>query len=211
MPMPESDLTFFYAPRTRADTTLVLIEELAVPYRLQVVDVRAGAGRDPAYLAINPLGKVPAIRDGDAVVTEQVAIFLHLADRYPQAGLAPPIGDPLRGPYLRWMVFYAAAYEPALIDRGLERSTEPHGRSPYGTFDGMMAAIDQQLAPGPFLLGDRFTAADILWAEALRWGRAFDLLPADATRDAYVARIGERPGFARAAAIGAGLADPPSR
>ena len=199
--MSDPGLTFFYTPQTRAATTLVLLEELAVPYRLHVLDLMAGQGREPAYLSINPLGKVPAIRDGDAVVTEQVAIFLHLADRFAERGLAPAIGDPLRGPYLRWMVFYAAAYEPALVDRGLDRPPGRQSLSPYGSFDGMLDTVRSQLATGPFLLGGRFSAADILWAEGVRWGRSFDLLPADAMMDGYVARIRERPGFAKAAAV----------
>ncbi len=110
-------LTLFHAPHTRSLGVLLLLEELGAPYELHVLDRGQDENRAPAFLAINPLGKVPALRDGEAIVTEQVAIFTYLADKFPAANLAPAIGDALRGPYLRWMVFYAAAFEPALVDR----------------------------------------------------------------------------------------------
>ena len=113
------------------------------------------------------MGKVPAIRHGDALVTEQVAIYLYLADLFPEAGLAPPIGDPLRGPYLRWMVFYAACFEPAVVDRALNREPGALAMSPYGDYDTMLGALTAQLKRGPWLLGERFTAADVLWGTAL--------------------------------------------
>src|ERR1700712_2287284 len=110
-------ITLYYSPQSRATGTRVLLEELGAPYDLHVMNMKAGENRQPAYLAINPLGKVPAVTHGDALVTEQVAVFLYLADLFPAAGLAPAIGDPLRGPYLRWMAFYGSSFEPALIDR----------------------------------------------------------------------------------------------
>ena len=91
-------VVLYHAPNTRSSGTMVLLEELGAPYELHVLDMKAGEQRDPAYLAINPMGKVPAIRHGDALITEQVAIYIYLADLFPEAGLAPPIGDPLRGP-----------------------------------------------------------------------------------------------------------------
>ena len=99
--MPTAAVTLYHSPNTRSSGTLTLLEELGMPYELKVLDMKAGEQRQPPYLAVNPMGKVPAIRHGEAVVTEQGAIYLYLADRWPQAGLAPPIGDPLRGPYLR--------------------------------------------------------------------------------------------------------------
>ena len=99
--MPTAAVTLYHSPNTRSSGTLTLLEELGMPYELKVLDMKAGEQRQPPYLAVNPMGKVPAIRHGEAVVTEQGAIYLYLADLWPQAGLAPPIGDPLRGPYLR--------------------------------------------------------------------------------------------------------------
>src|SRR5580704_8870559 len=95
-------ITLYHSPNTRSSGALLLLEELGAPYELQVLNMKAGEQRQPGYLAINPMGKVPAVRDGDALVTEQVAIFLYLADRFPEAKLAPAISDPLRGPYVRW-------------------------------------------------------------------------------------------------------------
>src|SRR5579875_892364 len=139
-------ITLFHAPHTRSGGTLLLLEELGAPYRLHVLNMKAGEQRQPAYLAINPMGKVPAIRHGDAVITEQVAIFLYLADLFPEAGLAPAPNDRLRGPYLRWMVFYAACFEPALVDRAMQREAGKPAMSPYGDYDTMLNALTGQLA-----------------------------------------------------------------
>src|SRR5262245_14694531 len=115
-------VTLFYLPNTRATGVHILLEELRADYRLHVLDRSREEHHGPEYLAINPMGKVPAITHGDAVVTEQVAIYLYLADLYPEAALAPPIGDPLRGPYLRWTAFYGSCFEPAIVDRSQNRA-----------------------------------------------------------------------------------------
>jgi glutathione S-transferase len=196
-------ITLFHAPQTRSSGTLFLLEELGAPYRLHVLNMKAGEQRDPGYLAVNPLGKVPAIRHGDALITEQVAIFLYLADLFPKAGLAPPIGDPLRGPYLRWMVFYAACYEPALVDRALKREPAPHAMSPYGTFEEMLDTIIGQLTKSPYLLGETISAADILWGGALNWGMLFKIVPESAVVSDYVKRITSRSSFAKVRAMDA--------
>ncbi|HLB85561.1 MAG TPA: glutathione S-transferase, partial [Steroidobacteraceae bacterium] len=160
-------LTFFHAPNSRSTGVLTLLEELGCDYDLQVLNLKNGEQRKPEYLAINPMGKVPAIRHGDAVVTEQPAVYLYLADLFPEAGLAPAIGDALRGPYLRWLVFYGSSFEPAVIDRSQQRAPAPMATSPYGDYDTMLGALTGQLARGPYLFGDRFTAADVLWGVAL--------------------------------------------
>jgi glutathione S-transferase len=195
--MTDLKLIFFHSPRTRSTGTRILLEELGAPYELHDVNFRIGAQRDPAYLAINPLGKVPAIKHGDAVVTEQGAIYIYLADAFPQAGLAPAIGDPLRGPYLRWLVYYGSAFEPAMVDRAMKRDAGGHAMSPYGSYDEVMAQVRAQLAKGPYLLGERFTAADILWATALRWMTAFGLAEATPEIAGYIERVTSRPSFAK--------------
>ncbi len=196
--MTERPITLFHAPHTRSSSVLGLLEELGAPFTLEVLDRGAGANTAPAFRAINPLGKVPALQDGSAVVTETVAIFLHLADLFPAAGLAPAITDQLRGPYLRWMVFYAAAFEPAVVDKS--RGTEPGMRamSPYGSFDEVMDLLSAALKPGPYLLGSTITAADILWASALGWTMAFKLVPPRPEFTDYAARIAARPAMQRA-------------
>jgi len=198
--MPGQGLTLFHSPRTRSFGALVLLEELGAPYALEVLDMGKDEQLAPAYRAVNPMGKVPALRDGEAIVTEQVAIFLHLADRFPAANLAPPIGDPQRGPYLRWMVFYAAAFEPALIDKA--RGVDPGKRamSTYGEYDTVIDTLADALAKGPYLLGERLTAADILWGTAFGWTLAFKLVPERPVFVDYARRINERPVVARARA-----------
>lgn len=195
--MSDEEPTLYYAPHTRASCVLTLLEELDAPYKLRVLNFELGEQRKPEYLAVNPMGKVPAIVHHGALVTELGAIFIYLADAFPQMKLAPPIGDPLRGPYLRWLVFYNSAFEPAVVDRSLKREPAPFRRSPYGDFESVMALIDAQLTPGPYLFGERFTAADILWGVALRWTVGFGIVPATPQITAYYERIAARPSAAR--------------
>jgi glutathione S-transferase len=194
-------ITLFHAPQSRSSGTPTLLEELGAPYELHVLNMKAGEQRQREYLAVNPLGKVPAIRHREALVTEQVAIFLYLSDLFPKTGLAPAIGDPRRGPYLRWMVYYAACYEPALVDRAMKREAAPLSMSPYGDFDTMLGTVVARLADAPYLLGNALSAADILWGLALRWGTMFKIVPEHPVIMAYVARITGRPSFAKVAAM----------
>jgi glutathione S-transferase len=190
-------VTLYHSPNTRSSGTLILLEELGVPYELHVLNMKAGEQRQPQYLAINPMGKVPALKHGDALVTEQVAIYLYLADLFPEAGLAPPVGDPLRGPYLRWMVFYAACFEPAVIDSATQRDPAPLPMSPYGDFGTMLKTLTDQLAKGPYILGERFSAADVLWGTALTWTTMFKMVPELPVIMSYVQRAAARPSAAR--------------
>jgi glutathione S-transferase len=199
------DITLFHSPHTRSSGTLVLLEEIGAPYALRVVDMKGGEQRRSDYLAINPMGKVPAILHDDALVTEQVAIYLYLADLFPESGLAPAIGDSLRGPYLRWMVFYAACFEPAVVDRAMNRDPGGQAMSPYGDYDTMLATLTAQLKRGPWLLGERFSAADVLWGTALTWTTGFKLVPELPEITGYLARFNVRPAVARAQARDAEL------
>jgi glutathione S-transferase len=201
-----NNLVFYHSPNTRSGGTRVLLEEIGEPFELRVLNMKAGEQRKPAYLAVNPLGKVPAIVHGGQLVTEQGAIFIYLADLFPKAGLAPAIGDPLRGPYLRWLVYYGSSFEPAVIDRAMKREAAPASQSPYGDFDTMLSTLVEPLKKGPYLLGERFSAADVLWGTALRWTTTFKLVPELPEIKAYVARVTTRPAFVRAAAKDAELA-----
>jgi glutathione S-transferase len=203
---PRRKVTLFHSPNTRSSGVLILLEELGADYELRVLNMKAGEQRGPEYLAINPMGKVPALLHDGALVTEQVAIFLYLADLYPEAGLAPPIGDPLRGPYLRWMIYYASCFEPAVVDRAQKRDPAPSAMSPYGDYETMLATLTSQLAPGPYLLGERCTAADVLWGTALTWTTMFKLVPELPAITAYIARLGARPSVAKVKAKDAALA-----
>jgi glutathione S-transferase len=199
-------IVFYHAPNTRSSIALTLIEEFGVPYELKVLNMKAGEQRQPAYLAVNPMGKVPAIKHDDALITELVAISLYLADLFPEAALAPALGDSLRGPYLRWTVFYAACFEPAISDRALKREPGPPSMLGYGDFDSVIDTVATQLSRGPYMLGERFTAADIVWGSGLAWTTKFGLIPERPAISAYIERVGKRPSFARAAAIDAELA-----
>ena len=199
-------ITFFHAPQSRSSGTLTLLEELGAPYELRVLNMKAGEQRQPAYLAINPLGKVPAILHGDTLVTEQVALFIYLADLFPQAGLAPALSDPSRGAYLRWLAYYAACYEPGLVDKAMKREAAPPAMSTYGDFDTMLQTMVSQVTDRPYLLGDNISAADILWGNALHWGTLFKLIPENDTVAAYVARVTQRPAALKVAAMDAKLA-----
>ena len=202
----DSEITLYHAPNTRSTGVRILLEELGAPHRLKVLNMKAGEHREADYLAINPMGKVPALTHGDALVTEQAAIYLYLADLFPGAGLAPALDDPLRGPYLRWMVYYGSSFEPAVIDRALQREAGPRAMSAYGDFDTVLTTLLGALETGPYLLGERFTAADILWGMALGWTTGFKLVPEEPAIMAYIARVNGRPAAARIATDDAALA-----
>lgn len=201
-----SQLTLFHTPYSRSSGVLALLEELQAPHDLHVLNQKTGEQRRPAYLAVNPMGKVPAIRHGGVVVTEQVAIYLYLADLHPGAGLAPPIGTPLRGAYLRWMAFYGCCFEPAIIDAWMKRAPVDAATCPYGDFDTMFGTLTEQLGKGPYMLGETFSALDVLWGTSLAWMSAYDLLPKLPLIADYVARIAARPALLAAAERDAALA-----
>jgi glutathione S-transferase len=199
--MPTSrHVTLFHNPQSRSAGVRLLLEELNADYELHVLNFKTGDTRKPEYLAINPMGKIPAIKHGDTLVTEQAAVYMYLAELYPEAKLSPAIGDPLRGPYLRWMVFYGSCFEPAVMDRAQKREPGPSSSSAYGDFDTTLGLVVKQLAKGPWLLGDTFTAADVLWGAALSWVTGFKLVPELPEIKAYIERFNARPAVARARA-----------
>ncbi|WP_439530412.1 glutathione S-transferase family protein [Pannonibacter sp.] len=192
--MTDRKLTLYYAPRSRSSTTRVLMDELGMLYDLSVLNMRAGEMQSSAYLAINPLGKVPALQHGDTIVTESIAIALYLADLYPEAGLTPAITDPRRADYMRWMVFYAASFEPAVVDKAVGNVVPPE-TAPYGSYDKVVAILAAHLETSPYMLGDRISVADIIWGASLRWLLMFNLLPDLPVFKDYAARITSRPSF----------------
>lgn len=204
--MTTSRITFYHAPNSRSGGTRALLEELGVDYDLHVLNFKKNEQRAEPYTAINPMGKVPAIAYRGELVTEQPAVFLYLADLYADKGLAPALDDPLRGPYLRWMVFYGSCFEPAAVDRAMKREPVPLSTSPYGDWGTMFNTLVAQLERGPYMLGERFTAVDVLWGTALKWMTMFKLVPELPVIVAYVERVTSRPAMQRAAALDEQLA-----
>jgi glutathione S-transferase len=189
----DRQLTLFHLPNSRSAGALILLKELNAEYKLYVLNVKINEQRGAKYLAINPMGKVPAIKHGDELITEQVAIFLYLADLYPGANLAPKIGDPLRGSYLRWMVYYGTCFEPAIVDRSNNREPLSPLVSPYSDFDTMLNILTEQLAQGDYFLGDKFTALDVLWGRAFTYVTMFEIVPLLPVIKTYIDRINTRP------------------
>jgi len=185
-------MRLYYAPRTRATHVRWLLEELAVDYELVRVDT---AAKDPSYLAIHPLGKVPALVDGDVAMFETTAICLYLADRFADRGLAPAVDAPERAAYLQWMVFAATELDPPLARYW--RRENPDDAGAFHTRGRLLAAA---LAGRDYLLGDRFTAADVLIGGALGWARGFGLLGEHPALVEYGRRVGSRPAAKRARA-----------
>jgi glutathione S-transferase len=199
-------ITFFHSPNSRSGGARILLEELGASYELVALNMKAGEQREKHYTTVNPMGKVPAILHNGALVTEQPAVFIYLADLFPEKGLAPALGDPLRGPYLRWMVFYGSCFEPAVVDRAMKREPAPPATSPYGDYDTMFKTLTDQLARGPYILGEKFSAADVLWGTALNWTTMFKIVEATPLIQAYIDRVKARPAVAKVNALDAELA-----
>lgn len=194
-----SDLVFYHAIPSRGAVVRWMLEEVGEPYETKLIDLKAGDGRKPDYLAINPQGKVPAIVHKGVATTEVAAICLYLADAFPKAGLAIPLGDPRRGPYLQWVVFNPSAIEPAMMDEKFPRREAPPPTAiGYRPLDVLLDVVAAALAGGPYLMGEQFTAADVVTGSGLRWGMAFGMIPQRADLAAYVARLTARPAYQRA-------------
>jgi glutathione S-transferase len=203
----DRDITFFHAPNSRSSCTLFLLEELGVAYDLHPLSLDREDHKASDYLAVNPMGKVPAIRHGETVITELGAVTLYLGDLFAETGLCPQPGDPLRGSLLRWLFFYGNCVEPAVLQKAMNWPDPPKRMAGYGSFDDVMAAIVGRLEEGPWFLGERFTVADGLWGPALGWLTRFGMAPKAAAVADYVARIEARPATARVRAIDAELAE----
>ena len=202
-------LTLYHASPSRSSIVLWMLEELGEPYDIHLLSLTQGENRAPAYLAINPMGKVPAIRHGDAIITEAAAICTYLADEFPAAKLNVPVGSPRRGLYLKWLFFGPSCMEPAVIDRAAPRKEEARrGMLGYGDFDTTMNTVAAAITPGPWLMGEQFTAADVIVGANIRWGMMFKMIPERPEFTAYAGRIAARPAAQRAEAKDKELAKP---
>ncbi len=196
-----ADLTLYHAAPSRSSVVLWMLEELGQPYDLKLLSLKQGDNLKPDYLAINPMGKVPALRHGDTVITELAAICTYLADAFPQARLNVPIGTPRRGVYLKWLFFGPGCLEPAVIDRAAPRKEEARrAMLGYGDFDTTMNVLAKAVEKGPWLMGEQFTAADVVIGANIRWGMIFKMIPERKEFADYAARIAARPAAQRAEA-----------
>ncbi len=192
-------ITLYYHPYSRASGTLWALEEVGTPYTLKVLDLMKGEQKGPELLALNPMGKVPTLVDGDVVVTEAAAIALYLADRYAATRLAPALDDPQRGSYLRWSFFAPSVIEPAVMARAGHWDVR-EGSAGWGNQDTMLTALHSAIAGRRFVLGDAFSMADVVLGGTLRYMLDFKLMEAAPDFQAYVERLNERPAYQRAAA-----------
>jgi glutathione S-transferase len=196
------EIVFYHNPRSRSQMVHWMLEEAAAPYRIVPVDFEKGEHKTPSFLAVNPMGKLPTIEHRGTVVTETAAIIAYIADAFPDAGLAPAAGDALRGPYYRWLFFGAGCIEPAMLDKMMKRpEVERKSAVGWGSYEDVLATLKQALSKGPYLLGEKFTAADVYIGSELRFGMMFGApdLKGNAVFDDYVARLNARPAAKRVA------------
>jgi glutathione S-transferase len=196
-----TELTFFHNPMSRARIAHWMLEEVGVPYTTHLIRFDTGEHKRSEFLAVNPMGKLPAIKHGNTIVTEAAAICAYLADTFPAANLAPPPGSPERGTYYRWLFFGAGCVEPAAVDRMFNRpQVERPGALGYGSYADTMDTLEKAIMPGPFILGDRFSAADVYIGSQIAWGMLTKAIEARDSFQKYLAAFADRPAFQRARA-----------
>lgn len=197
-----SGLTLYTNPQSRGRIARWMLEEVGRPYETVLLDYETTM-KAPDYLSVNPMGKVPALRHGDVVVTETAAICAYLADAFPEAGLAPPPGDPARGPYYRWMFFAAGPVEAAVTNKAMGFELPP-GRermAGYGTMADVLDTLEGMLSQSKYVAGGRFSAADLYLGSGLGWGMLFGTLEKRPAFERYWERLAARPAHRRAAGI----------
>jgi glutathione S-transferase len=194
-----ANLTLYHIAPSRSSIVHWMLEEVGAPYDIHLLSMKRGENRAPDYLAVNPMGKVPALRHGDVVITEAAAICTYLADEFPDRKLNIPVGNPRRGIYLKWLFFGPSCIEPAIMDRAFPRKEDaPIGALGYGNYDTVIDVVAKAVAGGPYIMGAEFTAADVVIGSGLRWGMQFKLLPERPEFLAYTGRLAQRPALQRA-------------
>jgi glutathione S-transferase len=198
-------ITLYHHPYSRAANVVWFLEELGVPYELRFVDIMKGAQKSPDIVALNPMGKVPILTDGDLVVTEAAAIALYLADRYSLGKLAPSPDDPARAAYLRWSLFAPSVIEPTVSAKSTGAQFKP-SQVGWGTYESVIASMESAIAGKTYVLGDRFSMADCIFGGTVRFLLRFKLIDATLIFTAYAERLGARPAAERADAKNAAIA-----
>ena len=197
-------MKLYWSPRSRSFSGLWLMEETGQPYERVLTDISTGAQKTPEFLAVNPMGKVPALKDGDVSIAEASAICAYVAERYPDAKLAPPVGDPRRAKYLQWLFFSPGCIEPAIIQI-FTKIDVPTSTAAWGSATQVFDVLDAALEKGPYLLGDTFSAADIMIGSGLNFAvRMFKMVPTRPSFDRYIDACSARPAFQHAEVIAAG-------
>jgi glutathione S-transferase len=192
-------LTFYHNPMSRGRIAHWMLEEVGAPYETKILALDKREHKSPEYLAINPMGKIPAIVHNGTVVTEAAAICAYLADAFPKAGLAPAVNETARGTYFRWLFFGAGCVEPAMIDRMFARpQVERPGTLGYGSYEDTLNALEKAITPGPWILGQRFSAADVYLGSEIGWGMFTKTLEPRPAFQEYVGRCAQRPAYKRA-------------
>ena len=197
-------ITLYHHPFSRAASAVWALEEIARPYELHFVDIMKGEQKSPDIVALNPMGKLPILTDGDVVVTEGAAIALYLADRYAAGRLAPPMDDPKRATYLRWSLFAPSVIEPGALAKASKWDFKP-GQAGWGSYDSMVATMETAVAGRDFILGDSFSMADVIFGGTLRYMLRFGMIEPNPTFQTYADRLGERPALKRADAKNAAV------
>jgi len=196
-------MKLFWAPQTRSTRAIWMLEEAGVPYETELVDIRAADRHDSAaFRSASPMGKVPAIIDGDVAMSESAAICIYVADRYAPGTLAPALDDPLRGKFLYWTLYTPAVVEPAMSEK-FNKVASNRARSGWGDFDAMIETFDRALDGKEWIVGDRFTAADVMLGSSAVFMRMFEMLPDSSNLGAYADRCLARPAYAKAMSMSA--------
>lgn len=197
-------IVVYHHPYSRAATVVWMLEEIGVDYQLHFVDFQKGEQKSPEILAMNPMGKLPVLRDGDVVVTETAAIGLYLADRYASGRLAPRLDDPARGPYLRWSLFAPSVIEPNTQAK-MAGWTYREAQAGWGSHEAMLSTMEQAIGDGPYLLGQTFSMADVIFGGTLRYMLNFKMIEPRPLFAAYAERLASRPALVRAEARNAAV------
>jgi glutathione S-transferase len=195
--VPRMSITLYHHPFSRAAGVIWMLEEVGVDYELRFVDIMKGAQKESAIVALNPMGKVPILTDGDLVVTESAAIGLYLADRYAPGRLAPTIDAPERGTYLRWSLFSPSVVEPGAMAKMMGWSFK-EGQAGWGNYEAMLRAMESAVEGKQFILGDTFSMADVIFGSGLRYMLRFKMVEPRPLFTQYADRLGERPALRRA-------------